>query len=37
MPYYDRININKGTDPIDPTFLIMNSNFKILYAMVDMI
>ena len=47
MLYYDRIDISIGIDPTksnkskecmicDYCFLIMDSNFKILYAMVSM-
>ena len=48
MMYYERIDISKGIDPINDNknkecmiyqycFLIMDSNFKIQYAMVVMI
>ena len=42
MLYYDRIDISEGIDPTKSNnvtigFLIMDSNFKILYAMVAMI
>ena len=48
MLYFDRINISKVTDPTKTNnskkcmfatidFLIIDSNFKILYAMVTMI